>query len=163
MAPPARTMRLTLALALSLPLLAAGCGDDAGPDMSTGPTVRSDEAQIRDTAVALYVAVARGDGRAACQLMSPSGRAGTLKIALRPSARALSGRATPPKSCEEVVERQGEDLRADGTAPEFAGARVRSVDILGDQATAHVELGRRERALALRHIDGSWLVDGEAD
>ena len=156
MVPPARSMRLALALAMSLPVV-AGCGDDSGPAVS------NDEAQIRETAVALYVAVARGDGRAACQLMSPAGRAGTLKIALRPSARALAGRATPPKSCEEVIERQGEDLRADGTAPEFAGARVRSVDILDDQATVRVELGRRERALALRRLAGSWLVDGEAD
>ena len=153
----AHTHRLALAVALSVAALTVGCGGDA-----PGPAVSSDEAEIRDATVALYVAIARGDGPKACGLMSPAGRAGTLRLASRPSARALSGRATPPTSCEEVIQRQGEDLRADGMAPEFAGARVQSVDIIDDQATVRVALGRRQRALALRRLAGKWRVDGEA-
>lgn len=143
-----------LALTATLALLVAGCGDDSRPAVS------NDEAQIRDTVTSLYSAVARGDGIKACRLMSAAGKARELSDAARPSQQVLSGRRTLPKTCEQMIKWQGEDLEAAGTAPEVAAARVRSVDVLDDQATVSVDLGRRQVALVLRRHEGRWLVDG---
>lgn len=151
--PTAHITRLALALALSLPL-AAGCGDDAGPSIST------DEAQIRNTVVAWYQAAARADGAKLCKLLTPTARKGAAEAG--PNVIAVGAKLEDvPKSCEIRIARVArEEVVDEGIAPGVNNASVTKVDILDGSANATTRLGKGEQLMSLQKINGDWLVNG---
>jgi hypothetical protein len=148
--PQARTKAIIVA-ALSIVLVAAGCGDDAN---------ESQDEAVRKTVVSWYSAVAGGDGAKACALMTEAGRRRDLNagrgIVLEPGGSVR----TAPATCEAQVEATGRELAHAGLANDVNAAIVRDVHVLDDQATVTAEFAQRRQSLVLRRVAGQWLVDG---
>jgi len=129
----------------------AGCGDSSD---------KRDDELVRDTVVAWYSAVARGDGTKACALMTEAGRKRDLDagggIVLEPGGSVR----TAPTTCEARVQAIGRELALGDLAPAVKAATVRGVRVLDDQATATTEFAQRHQSLVLRRVAGRWLVDG---
>jgi len=126
-----------VALALALVLAVAGCGGGGGSDATgSAPTPKD---QIR----AYLAAFARGDGKAACALLTPEAKNGV------PS---LSDDLKSP-DCEGAI---GELAR---TSERLRAPRI-SVSIEGDMATAKITNSRPpyQSDVLLRREDDGWRI-----
>jgi hypothetical protein len=121
-------------------LATGGCG---GGDADTTNSGRADAAVAEQRVRDYFAAFGRGDGPAACALLTPQARAGV---------RSLSDRITAPDCA--------------GAVRELArvSARLRSpritVEVNGGQAVAKVRNRRPpyESEVLLREQDGAWLI-----
>ncbi len=147
----ARTNTMRVASMCIVLVAVAGCG---------GGSAKSDDELVRNTVVAWYSAVARGDGAKACALMTEAGRKRDLDagggIVLEPGGSVR----TAPATCEARVQAFGRELARGDLAPAVNAATIRGVRVLGDRATATSEFGQRQQSLVLRRVVGRWLVDG---
>ena len=124
---------------LVLVVPAAGCGNGGGDDIE----------QARDTVRDYVTAIAEGDGDRACGRMSEAAQ------------EQLAGRVAEdaPQSgidtCEEAVERLGEQLDDEDLAP----LRDPEIDVTlnRDKATASVADGPSD--VTVIKVDGEWLID----
>jgi hypothetical protein len=101
------------AVLLAAALVAAGCGGDGSGDGSS----RSDDASAKQQVAGYFAAFNRGDGSAACALLTPEARAGV------PS---LSDRVESP-DCEGAIRelsRVSEHLRSPRVTVEVTGERA---------------------------------------
>ncbi len=127
--------RLSQVAALALVL--AGCG---GGD--SGPTVPDDVAARKQ--LATYVAAFyRGDGEAACALLTPTGKAGLRSESLR------TGSPSCPSTIRELS----------STSRKLHAPRI-GVEVKGDRATATIRATRPpyESGALLEKTDGKWLI-----
>ena len=131
-----RRLPLTAALLLAA---AAGCGGGNGGGGSNAGSGSGPEQQVR----AYLAAFARGDGRAACALLTPQARAGVPH---------LSQDIKSP-DCERAIRelsRASERLRSPSV----------SVDVNGDRATAKIASSKppyQSQAL-LEKEGGTWRI-----
>lgn len=125
------------ALAAAFLATATGCGDDAPPPE------RVAEEEVRAVTGRYVDALARGDGEAACRLVTPEGRARVERDAGTACASAVTGGALPAESLA-VARRQ------------LPGARVK---LDGLRATIG-PLADSPAPLALERVGGRWLVSG---
>jgi hypothetical protein len=123
-------LRALAVIVATLSLVAvAGCG-------------ASDEEQVRQTIERFYRASAEGDGREACDQLSPGALAGTGL-----------------EDCQAAIDQLGE-LGGPETRRRLAEVAVRQVRVEGERASALVQVaGQTPVTLALRKVDGEWKLE----
>lgn len=141
----------------------AGCGSISacGRDQDARP--------ILNVMRAGRLALLRGDGRAACSLLTPRGRQRVLGFQvdyLPEGAPVPSNRRGVPHTCEQIVRRQWRDehRRDAGQSwiPDLKRARFRVLSIAGARAKVelYVPVPNGPKVLfRLRQIGGRWRVD----
>jgi hypothetical protein len=129
-------MRRALALVLSALVLAACGGDQAAKD----------EAAVRDTAKALYDALADKDGGKVCDLLTASQRKAVAK-----------GGGRDDSTCEQVMGLALTFVAGKGLE-DADQAKVTKVKVDGDRATATVDFKGRPGVLGLAREDGEWRI-----
>ena len=118
---------------------AAGCGNSGGDDIE----------QARDAVRDYITGIAEGDGDRSCGRMSDAAQA---KLADRVAQEdPQSGIDT----CEEAVERLGQQLDDEDLAP-LRDPRI-DVTLNRDKATASVADGPSD--VTVIKVDGEWLID----
>jgi hypothetical protein len=134
----------------------AGCG---GGD-SDAERQPSDAALVQKTVVSWYQALARGDGAAACALMTPAARKRDLSSGPAVTLQPDGSIKKQPTTCKALIEAAGRELTEGGVAPSVNDAVVQTVDILNDQATVTAAFASRQQSLLLRRSGGQWRIDG---
>jgi len=125
---------MRLVVALTLLVLAAGCGSDGGGDID----------QARDAVSDYFTAIADGDGAAACGRMTEQ-------------AEEQFADEGGTASCAEAVERLSEQLAGE----DLATLRDPQVDVTlnRDKATASVQDGPSD--ITVVKVDGEWRIDAD--
>jgi hypothetical protein len=102
----------------------------------------SDKQQVRDTVKRFYKAASEGDGKTACDQLTPS-------------ARGAAGAA----QCEAAIEQLGQ-LGGEQAKRRIAGADVFKTRVDGERATTQAQVpGQTPVVLTLRKVDGEWKLD----
>ena len=127
-----------MAIATLLVLLLAACG---------GP---SDEEQIRTTLRDYYTAFAAGDGKKACDQLAAEVR----------DEFTLRSRAP---GCAAAIERAARRPDVKRYARQLGEARVQSVEVHGNKATAQVSAIGATTEVALVKQDDRWKIQTGAD
>jgi hypothetical protein len=131
--------------------LAAGAVALAGCGASGGGADSRDVANVKKVVAAYGRAVADGDGRRACALMTAQGRADVVR----------SNREFGVRRCNEVAT-VFRGMATSDQLDELRALRLARVDIHGDRAVGRlVGLRALERSgdTRLRRVGGRWLID----
>jgi hypothetical protein len=134
--------RHSAALAVAAVAVAlSGCGGGGGSGSSNSDDVRA----VTQNFVKAFGA---GDGKTACTLLTPAGQAAFVKQV---------GGPLGVRDCAKAVEaahgEAGAELNLD-----FSGAKVQSVTVNGDSASAVVSAGKRSLPATLSKAGGSWKL-----
>jgi hypothetical protein len=134
--------RHSAALAVAAVAVAlSGCGGGGGSGSSNSDDVRA----VTQNFVKAFGA---GDGKTACTLLTPAGQAAFVKQV---------GGPLGVRDCAKAVEaahgEAGAELNLD-----FSGAKVQSVTVNGDSASAVVSAGKRSLPAKLSKAGGSWKL-----
>lgn len=142
-------MRRLVIIGVLLTTIALGaCGsDDQATTSATGSNAQTASGEPGEAVTAFLAAVAKGDGAAACDLLTESGKAFFF-----PVATGDAGVTTCSDPASVVVPRQTRKL--------IAGAKVTGTTADGDKAIVTVATaGAIETQLPAGVEGGKWLVD----
>jgi hypothetical protein len=127
--------------ALACATLLSGCGGDGGDDAP-------DPEQVTEAVTEYAHAFGDGDGEKACDLLTPAARD-------QFTARVSSLVGT--RDCAEAIGKLQAVAGPNVTGP-FREAKVESVMVTGDKATARILAGGATESVALEKRDGEWLL-----
>lgn len=123
-------------------LLLGGCGGARAGGSEAGP--------VSAVVNRYFSAFARGDGPGLCALLTPGAQA--TMVAVVDADEREAGRAGGPRSCTEAA-------RSFGPVTLFDDAKVLSVSISGDAATAKVKVGGlHEASVTLSRTAEGWVL-----
>jgi hypothetical protein len=143
-----------LAVAATLALGATACGDsdDDGANGGNGGSVAGDseEQRARATVDALYSAIGDGDAEGVCDQLAESAQK-------QVAAGGLGGKSD---SCGDSFQKFLDQAEKRGGLNLTLEAKVKSVEVKGDQAVAKVSFGKgRNGEIPLTKVDGEWKLD----
>lgn len=127
--------RSALSALLAATLALAACGD-------------SDEDQVVNTVERYMRALADGDGKEACALMTSEAKAQVM----------VAGAFFGGGDCAKILTSIGSDMLDAGDRQDARNTKVVSVKIRGDQATAETRPEFDDEPTELRKKGGEWLI-----
>jgi hypothetical protein len=133
-----RAPALVAALALSV----VGCGGGGGGK----PDPEAAQAAVTEFAKAF----GSGDGKTACDLLTPAGRTAFVK-----RVKVLTSSTDCPTAMKRVHDAAGGQV-----TQAFAVAKVSSVKVTGSTATAQLTATGHSTPVALTKADGAWKLTG---
>jgi hypothetical protein len=129
--------------AVAVALVGCGGGGGSGSSSSSSDDVKA----VTENFVKAFGA---GDGKTACTLLTPDGRAAFVKKV---------GGPLNVKDCPAAVAAAHGEAAAQLNL-DFSGASVQSVTVNGDTASAVVSAGKRSLPAKLSNSGGSWKLTG---
>ena len=129
------------AAAAAVAVLVAGCGGGGGDEAP-------DPERVTEAATDYAHAFGAGDGEKACELLTPE-----AQEKFTAGVSSLVG----TRDCAEAVSKLQAVAGPNVTGP-FRDARVDSVKVTGDKATARILAGSGAEQVTLEKRDGEWLL-----